>query len=400
MIRCVVCGEEYDDDEVIYTCKKCGSVLELASLDVDIDKSIFECRKDTLWKYKELIPVNSDHIVTLGEGGTPFCKCDKIGEELGVDLYVKVEGSNPTGSFKDRGMTVGVTKAVELGVDTVGCASTGNTSASLSAYAARAGLRCIVFLPSGKVALGKLAQAMFHGAEVISIDGNFDEALEAMTALALDKYLYLLNSINPYRLEGQKTIGYEILQDLGWESPDRIILPVGNAGNISAIWKGVSEFYDLGFVDSKPMMTGIQAEGACPITNAFRKGTKDVVPVDDPETIATAIRIGAPVSYIKAMNAIYDSNGYSETVTDEEILDAQKYLARKEGIGVEPASAASIAGLRKLREEGVIDKGERVACVVTGHLLKDPNTAIDACTKPVEVSADIDALKNLLTNKE
>lgn len=399
MIRCVVCGEEYDDDEVIYTCKKCGSVLELASLDVDIDKSIFECRRDTLWKYKELIPVNSDHIVSLDEGGTPFCKCDKIGEELGLDLYVKVEGSNPTGSFKDRGMTVGVTKAVELGVDTVGCASTGNTSASLSAYAARAGLRCIVFLPSGKVALGKLAQAMFHGAEVISIDGNFDEALEAMTALALDKYLYLLNSINPYRLEGQKTIGYEILQGLDWQSPDRIILPVGNAGNISAIWKGVNEFYDLGFVDSKPMMTGIQAEGACPITNAFKKNSKEVIPVDDPETIATAIRIGAPVSSIKAMNAIFDSNGYSETVSDEEILDAQKYLARKEGIGVEPASAASIAGLRKLREEGVIDKGERVACVVTGHLLKDPNTAIDACTKPIEVSSDINALKKVLTNK-
>lgn len=399
MIRCVVCGEEYDDDEVIYTCKKCGSVLELVSLDVDIDKSIFECRRDTLWKYKELIPVNSDHIVSLDEGGTPFCKCDKIGEELGVDLYVKVEGSNPTGSFKDRGMTVGVTKAVELGVDTVGCASTGNTSASLSAYAARAGLRCIVFLPSGKVALGKLAQAMFHGAEVISIDGNFDEALEAMTALALDKYLYLLNSINPYRLEGQKTIGYEILQGLDWQSPDRIILPVGNAGNISAIWKGVNEFYDLGFVDSKPMMTGIQAEGACPITNAFKKNSKEVIPVDDPETIATAIRIGAPVSSIKAMNAIFDSNGYSETVSDEEILDAQKYLARKEGIGVEPASAASIAGLRKLREEGVIDKGERVACVVTGHLLKDPNTAIDACTKPIEVSSDINALKKVLTNK-
>lgn len=399
MIRCVVCGEEYDDDEVIYTCKKCGSVLELASLDVDIDKSIFECRRDTLWKYKELIPVNSDHIVSLDEGGTPFCKCDKIGEELGVDLYVKVEGSNPTGSFKDRGMTVGVTKAVELGVDTVGCASTGNTSASLSAYAARAGLRCIVFLPSGKVALGKLAQAMFHGAEVISIDGNFDEALEAMTALALDKYLYLLNSINPYRLEGQKTIGYEILQGLDWQSPDRIILPVGNAGNISAIWKGVNEFYDLGFVDSKPMMTGIQAEGACPITNAFKKNSKEVIPVDDPETIATAIRIGAPVSSIKAMNAIFDSNGYSETVSDEEILDAQKYLARKEGIGVEPASAASIASLRKLREEGVIDKGERVACVVTGHLLKDPNTAIDACTKPIEVSSDINALKKVLTNK-
>ena len=195
MIRCVSCGEEYNNDDVIYTCEKCGSVLELVPESVDVDKSIFDGRKDTLWKYKEFIPVDESKIVTLEEGGTPFCKCDKLGEELGVNLYVKVEGSNPTGSFKDRGMTVGMTKAMELGVSTVGCASTGNTSASLAAYAARAGLRCIVFLPSGKGALGKVAQAMFHGAEVISINGNFDEALEAMTALALEKHSYLLNSM-------------------------------------------------------------------------------------------------------------------------------------------------------------------------------------------------------------
>ena len=256
MIRCVSCGEEYGDDEVIYTCEKCGSVLELVN-EIDVSKDIFDGRKDNLWKFKECIPVDETKIVSLDEGGTPFCRCDKLGDELGVNLYVKVEGSNPTGSFKDRGMTVGMTKAMELGVSTVGCASTGNTSASLSAYAARAGLRCIVFLPSGKVALGKLAQAMFHGAEVMSINGNFDEALEAMTALALEKHLYLLNSINPYRLEGQKTIGYEIVRDLGWQAPDRIILPVGNAGNISAIWKGVKEFYDAGFIKDLPMMTGI-----------------------------------------------------------------------------------------------------------------------------------------------
>ena len=220
-----------------------------------------------------------------------------------------------------------------------------------------------------------------------------------MTSLALEKYLYLLNSINPYRLEGQKTIGYEILRDLDWQSPDRIILPVGNAGNISAIWKGVSEFYNAGFVKDLPMMTGIQAEGACPVTNAFKKGDKRVVPVENPETVATAIRIGAPVSDIKALNAIYDSKGYSETVSDEEILDAQKLLARTEGIGVEPASAASIAGLKKLVDQGVIDKGETITCVVTGHLLKDPNTAIDACTKPIEVDADIDTLRKLLMNE-
>ena len=269
MIRCVSCGEEYDDDEIIYNCKKCGSILEVVTEDFDIPRETFDGRRDNLWKYKEFLPVDADKKVSLDEGGTPFVPCHKLGEELGIELYVKVEGSNPTGSFKDRGMTLGMTKAVELGVDTVGCASTGNTSASLAAYAARGGKRCIVFLPSGKVALGKLAQAMFHGAEVVSIDGNFDEALEAMTKLAQEKYLYLLNSINPYRLEGQKTIGYEVVHGLGWESPDRIVLPVGNAGNISAIWKGVSEFHEAGYIDDLPMMTGIQAEGACPIVNAF-----------------------------------------------------------------------------------------------------------------------------------
>jgi len=310
---------------------------------------------------------------------------------------VKVEGSNPTGSFKDRGMSVGITKAMELGVATVGCASTGNTSASLAAYAARAGLKCIVLLPSGKVALGKLAQAMFHGAEVLSVNGNFDEALEAVTALALEGELYLLNSINPFRLEGQKSIGFEIVHDLGWRSPDRIMLPVGNAGNISAIWKGIHEFYEAGFIEDLPMMTGIQAEGACPITNAVKKGVEEIIPVENPETVATAIRIGAPVSALKALRAIYESDGTSEKVNDEEILDAQKLLARTEGIGVEPASASSIAGLRKMVESGEIDNGEDVVCIVTGHLLKDPNTAINACKEPINIEPNIESLKNALS---
>lgn len=397
MIKCVSCGEEYPLDGIRYTCDKCGSILEVI-IDVDVPRDTFSCRKNTMWKYKEFLPVDESKIVTLEEGGTPFCKCDNLGKELGIDLYVKVEGSNPTGSFKDRGMSVGTTKAAELGVSNVGCASTGNTSASLAAYSARAGMNCIVLLPSGKVALGKLAQAMFHGAKVLSVKGNFDEALESVTELARRGELYLLNSINPFRLEGQKTIGYEIVDDLGWKSPDRIVLPVGNAGNISAIWKGITEFYNAGFIDEKPMMTGIQAEGACPITNAFRKNTMDMVPVENPETIATAIRIGAPVSSIKALRAIYDSNGYSETVTDDEILDAQKLLARKEGIGIEPASAASIAGLKKLVNEGVIDKNEQVVCIVTGHLLKDPNTAIEACVEPTEVESDIDKIAEVLKN--
>lgn len=399
MMKCISCGEEYEIDEIIYTCKKCDSTLEVVSSHPDISKDIFSCRKSTMWKYKEFLPVDETKIVSLEEGGTPFCKCDKLGSELGIDLYVKVEGSNPTGSFKDRGMSVGMTKAVELGVNTVGCASTGNTSASLAAYAARAGKRCIVLLPAGKVALGKLAQAMFHGAEVISIRGNFDEALETVTSLALEGQLYLLNSVNPYRLEGQKTIGFEIVDDLGWKSPDRIVLPVGNAGNISAIWKGIKEFHEAGFMDDLPMMTGIQAEMSAPITNAVRQGKKTIEPVKDPETIATAIRIGAPVSAQKALRAIYESNGYADTVTDDEILSAQKLLARKEGIGVEPASAASIAGLLKMVESGEVDKGEQVVCIVTGHLLKDPNTAIDACVEPLEIDADVKTLSKII-NKQ
>ena len=398
MIKCITCGAEYDVNEIIYTCSECESILEV-TCEPEVSKDIFNCRKSTMWKYKEFMPVDPSKIVSLEEGGTPFVKCDKLGEKLGVNLYVKVEGSNPTGSFKDRGMSVGITKALELGVDTVGCASTGNTSASLAAYAARAGLRCIVLLPAGKVALGKLAQAMFHGAEVLSVRGNFDEALETITALALQGKLYLLNSVNPFRLEGQKSIGFEIVDDLGWKSPDRIILPVGNAGNISAIWKGVKEFYQAGFMEDLPMMTGIQAEGAAPIVRAIRENKNDIIPFENPETIATAIRIGAPVSAKKALAAIYESDGCAETVTDEEILSAQKLLARTEGIGVEPASAASIAGLMKLVESAEIDKNEQVVCIVTGHLLKDPNTAINACIEPVEVDADINELSRILNQK-
>ncbi|HHT18335.1 MAG: threonine synthase [Euryarchaeota archaeon] len=395
MMKCISCGAEYPDDEIIYTCRQCDSILEVIC-QPKVSKDVFRCRKSTMWKYKEFMPVDPSGIVSLDEGGTPFCKCDKLGKELGVELYVKVEGSNPTGSFKDRGMSVGITKALELGVDTVGCASTGNTSASLAAYAARAGLKCAVLLPAGKVALGKLAQAMFHGAQVISVRGNFDQALEAITTLALEGQLYLLNSINPYRLEGQKSIGFEIVDELGWKSPDRIILPVGNAGNISAIWKGITEFYEAGFIDDLPRMTGIQAEKAAPIARAVWDGRDDIIPVENPETVATAIRIGAPVSAKKAINAIYESDGLAETVSDQEILSAQKLLARTEGIGVEPASAASIAGLKKLINSGKIDRKEQIVCVVTGHVLKDPQVAINACEDPVEVDADINALSKII----
>ena len=401
--ECINCGTHYPTDEIIYFCKKCGDILEI-KLDYDITKDVLKksnWKKTPLsvWRYRDLMPVtDTGRIVTLGEGGTGLHQCKRLGKALGLrQLFVKNEGENPTGSFKDRGMTVGVTKALELGVKSVICASTGNTSASLAAYAAKAGLQCAVLIPSGKIAYGKLAQAIIHGAKVIQVRGNFDEALDIVFKLSeKHKFIYLLNSINPFRIEGQKSLGYEICEQLDNKPPDRVVVPVGNAGNISAIWKGFTEFQNLGFIRTLPKMTGIQAEGSAPIAQAIKSGSKDIKPVINPETIATAIRIGAPVSWKKAINAIRDSCGTAETVTDDEILEAQKMLSRLEGLFVEPASASSIAGLKKLVENGVIDKDERVVCVTTGHGLKDPDTAIRMSEKPVEVDAEVEAIESVL----
>ncbi|MDI6896281.1 threonine synthase [Methanocella conradii] len=399
-LECIKCGAKYGPDEVIYTCSKCGGLL-----DVVYDYSEIRLSREDLkgplsvWKYKALLPVSREP-VTLKEGGTPLYHLRSIGKEVGLrEAYAKHEGMNPSGSFKDRGMTVGVTKALELGMKSVACASTGNTSASLAVYGARAGIPVIVLLPSGKVALGKVAQALMHGAKVISIKGNFDDALRLVRELCVENGIYLLNSINPYRLEGQKTIGFEIVDYFGWEVPDRIILPVGNAGNITAIFKGLSEMKRLGIIDRVPKMTGIQAEGSAPIAKAIKSGAASIAVEEHPETVATAIRIGDPVNAVKALNAIRASGGTAETVTDEEILAAQKMLATKEGIGVEPASAASVAGLIKLRRMGVIEKDERVVCVVTGHLLKDPETVIKNCDKPIEVEATKEAIEKALGMK-
>ena len=293
-------------------------------------------------------------------------------------------------------MTVGVSKAIELGCQTVGCASTGNTSASLAAYAAKGGLNCVVLLPSGKVAAGKLAQAMFYGAKVVMVNGNFDDALNVVKSLADERVLYLLNSINPYRPEGQKTLAFEIVDQLNFEVPDRIIIPVGNAANIWAVYKALSEWKALGWIDKMPKLTGIQAEGAAPVAKAFKEGSSDFQPELNPETIATAIRIGNPASGRKALKAIYDTKGYSTTVTDAEILDAQKLLGRKEGVGVEPASAASIAGLVKLRNEGVIDSDERVVCVCTGNVLKDPDTVIKSCGNILNAEPNVTDVKRVI----
>jgi threonine synthase len=398
--ECINCGTKYDVNEIVYFCKKCGDLLEVKydfeELSKKLEKSNWRNVPLSVWRYKDFMPIDDiSKIVSLNEGGTGLHSCHKLGKQLGLlQLYVKNEGENPTGSFKDRGMTVGVSKAVELGAKSVICASTGNTSASLAAYAAKAGMRCTVLIPAGKIAYGKLSQAMIYGAKVLQVRGNFDQALDIVLKLAeKHRSIYLLNSINPFRVEGQKSLGFEICDQLDQEPPDRVIVPVGNAGNISAIWKGFTEFNRLGFIRKLPKMTGIQAEGSAPIVQAIKNNYEKIVPVENPETLATAIRIGAPVSWKKAVNAIRNSDGTAETVTDEEILAAQKLLARVEGIFVEPASASSIAGLIKLVNNGVISKDERVVCVTTGHGLKDPDTAVKMSEKPIEVDVEMSAIR-------
>jgi threonine synthase len=396
-LACVNCGATFPADEILYNCTKCGHLLTVKyPLDeINVTRAAWDKRPISVWRYKELLPVHGEP-VTLQEGGTPLYHLKKLGAEMGIPhLYAKHEGMNPSGSFKDRGMTVGVSMALQLGKKSVACASTGNTSASLAVYAAKAGIPAVVLLPAGKVAVGKVAQALMHGAKVISIRGNFDRALEMVHDLCLSHGLYLLNSINPYRLEGQKTIGFEAIDQLG-QVPDRIVLPVGNAGNISAVYKGLLELQELGFIDRLPMMTGIQAKGSSPIVRAIRENLPEVIPEQHPETVATAIRIGAPVNAEKALTAIRKTGGIAEWVTDDEILRMQRDLARKEGIGVEPASAASVAGIRKLAENGMIDLNERIVCVVTGHLLKDPETVIKQCEPPTEIDADLPSLLSAL----
>ncbi|MGB4757495.1 MAG: threonine synthase, partial [Candidatus Methanoculleus thermohydrogenotrophicum] len=276
---CVHCAATYAPDQIIYTCERCGHLLTVEyDLDgIDVSRDEWDRRPLSVWRYREILPVRGEP-VSLQEGGTPLYRLTKIGEELGLrELYAKHEGMNPTGSFKDRGMTVGVSMALELGMTSVACASTGNTSASLAAYAAKGGIPCVVLLPAGKVALGKVAQALMHGARVISIRGNFDRALEMVHELCISHGLYLLNSVNPYRLEGQKTIGFEVIDQLGGV-PDRIVLPVGNAGNISAVYKGLRELEVLGFIDRLPMMTGIQAEGSQPVVKAIEQNLDELIP--------------------------------------------------------------------------------------------------------------------------
>lgn len=327
------------------------------------------------------------HIVTLNEGNTPLIPSRYIGKSLAcpIEIYFKYEGLNPTGSFKDRGMTYAITKAVEEGSKAVICASTGNTSASAAAYAARAGLKCVVLIPKGKIALGKLSQAMIHGAIVIQIEGNFDDALNIVKEISTSYPITLVNSLNPHRIEGQKTAAFEIIDALG-EAPQYHSLPVGNAGNITAYWKGYKEYNERGLSKKLPKMLGFQAEGAAPIVRGYA--------ISNPETVATAIRIGNPASWEKAVKAKEESGGLIDMVSDEEILEAYRMLAYKEGVFCEPASAASVAGVIKLAKSGFFKGGERVVCTLTGHGLKDPDLAIRQSKEPIVAKASLEDILN------
>jgi threonine synthase len=339
-------------------------------------------------EFRDRLPVGpGTPVVTLGEGGTPLVRANVVSELTGCEVYLKVEGGNPTGSFKDRGMTMAISKAAEEGAKAVICASTGNTSASAAAYAVRAGMVCAVLIPDGKIAMGKLSQALAHGAEILQVAGNFDDCLALARGLSDNYPVALVNSVNPFRLAGQKSAAFEIVDALG-DAPDVHVLPVGNAGNISAYWMGYTEYAQAGLSTRRPRMFGFQAAGAAP----FVKGA----PVADPQTIATAIRIGSPASWDLAANARDESGGLIEAVTDRQILSAYRLLSSREGVFVEPASAAGVAGLLHLAEQGRLDRGQRITVTVTGNGLKDPEWAISGAPTPPKVPVDAAAAAAVL----
>ncbi|WP_436902132.1 threonine synthase [Halovenus halobia] len=397
-LSCIECSETFAPfEEVRFTCDDCEGLLEVRYADLPTWDD-FEGERN-VWRYAAALPV--DNGVSLPEGGTQLHDVPRLEEEVGVDrLRVKHEGMNPTGSFKDRGMTVGTRVAQKVGVERLACASTGNTSAALAAYGARGGMETLVLLPAGKVAAGKIAQASLHGARILEVDGNFDTCLDIVQDMAMAGEVYLLNSLNPFRLEGQKTIGLEIMEQFRNEEgdyPDRIVLPVGNAGNTAALYKCFRELVKSGAIEESdvPKLTGVQAAGAAPMAEAIEHGWDEHKRWGEVETRATAIRIGNPVNAPKALPGIRQTGGTATAVSDEKITEAQRDLA-EEGVGVEPASAASIAGLRKLRSEGVIRDDEQVVCLTTGHLLKDPEAAAEAGSEPESVPGTTEGVREYL----
>jgi threonine synthase len=383
---CVRCGTSFPGLEVRYRCR-CGDVLDVVHDEAAPAPDLlarFDARRGAsdpidrsgVWRFRELVlPLEPEHIVTRPEGNTNLYASPALAAWCGIDdLRLKHEGENPTGSFKDRGMTVGISVAKRLGLTSVACASTGNTSASMASYAAVAGMRAFVFIPGGAVAHGKLAQSLAYGARTIQIDGDFDAAMALVERVCAERGTYLVNSINPFRIEGQKAIAFELLQDLGWSVPDWIVVPGGNLGNSSAIFKGLAELRSAKLIPRIPKIAVVQAAGANPFYRAF-SAKRSLVPLEGPETLATAIRIGNPVSWRKSLRGVVATNGTVEDVTDQEIMDA-KAKVDASGIGAEPASCASVAGIKKLVAKGVIRKGETVAAILTGHVLKDPDAVI------------------------
>lgn len=339
-------------------------------------------RVHSIWRYGELLPSFFPRIVTLNEGYTRLVRAERLAKIIGVkELYVKLEGLNPTGSFKDRGMSVGVSMACMLGAKSVVCASTGNTSASLAAYAARAGLECRVYIPEGKIALGKLFQARMFGAKIYQVGGSFDDALRRVMERSGGE-AYILNSVNPWRIEGQKTAAFELWEQTVGATDYTVALPVGNSGNIAAYWKGFKEMLERGLIAEAPRLVGVQAAGASPIVELLTKGLETLPDWPHPETIATAIRIGRPINWKKGVRAIRESGGTAVRVSDEEILQALKLLATTEGIASEPAGASPVAGVRRLVEEGWLGRDDKVICIATGNMLKDPSEALVAWNTP------------------
>jgi threonine synthase len=387
-LRCSndVCGVTFDLHDRALACPSCGDLLEIVvenSFDPEELKRTWSQRRtsnelvDTsgVWRFREFLPHDYRDVVTMSEGNVPLVRGQRTAAWVGVrDLSFKHLGWNPTGCFKDLGMTVGITEAKFLGVKVVGCASTGNTSASLAAYAARAGISARVYLPSGKISHNKLAQAIDFGAEIIQVDGSFDAALEAMLHSS-DPDLYFLNSINPFRIEGQKTVMFELLEQLDWRVPDYVVVPGGNLGNSAAFGKALDELRAAGLIEKLPRMIVVQARGANPFSSMWQSGAEDLQAVEHPETVATAIRIGNPRSWKKALKTVQHSGGFVMDVTDEEIGEAKAMIGR-DGIGCEPASATTLAALRKLTSQGKLDREAKVVAILTGHALKDTDFII------------------------
>lgn len=421
-LACISCGKTYDPWDLRYKCD-CGGILDvkrdLSKIDGEELRKLWDSRwglkrgveSSGVWRYRELIlSVPDEMIVTRQEGNTRLYPAGSAGKWAGLsDLWFKHEGENPTGSFKDRGMTCGASAARRLGAKSVACASTGNTSASMASYAAVAGMRAVIFIPEGKIAYGKLAQALAYNGRTLQIQGNFDDAMALVQDVCRELNIYLLNSINPYRIEGQKAICIETLQQLDWQVPDWFVIPGGNLGNNSALGKALIELYELGIITKVPRIAVIQAEGANPLYTMWKNHT-EFKPVKNPETIATAIKIGNPVSWPKSMRAVTWSNGVVEQVSEQEIMDAKAKLDAA-GIGAEPASCCSLAGAKKLRDSGVIAPDEKVIGILTGNILKDPDAVVGYhqdtlmdhygirgtfANKPVVIPATLDAVRKAL----